>query len=94
MSLKAPIMTRMANTKLTNAMRLLVELERCPQSSWKLAKCLDISRPTVVRLVAEVRELGCDVMAVPVGNADWSYHLGSWGVFDPVGVKLFLGDKK
>lgn len=82
----------MPNPKLLTAMRLLSALDHAPQSSWELAKTLGVSRPTVMRLVAELRELGCLIEAVQAGP-DWAFHVDGWGVFDRDRVKLFLGDR-
>lgn len=83
-------MHAMTNPKLDKAMRLLVAIEREPQSSHDLAGTLQTSRPTVVRLVEDLRELGCHIEAVREGKADWAYHLHDWGVFAPARVRKYL----
>lgn len=83
-------MHAMANAKLDKALRLLVAIERAPQNSHDLAVTLDTSRPTVVRLVEDLRELGCNIEAVREGKTDWSYHLHDWGVFAPARVRRYL----
>ncbi len=76
----------MSNAKLDKSLRLLVAIEREPQSSYALAEVLDVSRPTVVRLVEDLRELGCKIESVRDGS-DWAYHLHDWGVFSPSRVR-------
>lgn len=80
-------MQAMTNPKLDKALRLLVAIEREPQSSYALAGTLETSRATVVRLVDNLRELGCRIEAVREGKGDWSYHLHDWGVFAPARVR-------
>ncbi len=80
----------MTSPKLDKAMRLLVAIERNPQSSHDLAATLKVSRPTAVRLVEELRDLGCNIEAIREGKADWSYHLHDWGVFSPARVRKYL----
>lgn len=84
----------MTSPKLDKAMRLLVAIERNPQSSHELASTLGISRPTVVRLVEDLRDLGCNIEAVREGKADWSYNLHDWGVFAPGRVRKYLRDQR
>jgi biotin operon repressor len=88
-----PIMQLMANPKLDKAMRLLVAIERQPQSSHVLAGTLQTSRPTVIRLVEDLRELGCNIEAMREGKSDWAYHLHDWGVFEPARVRAYLKDQ-
>lgn len=83
-------MQPMISPKLDKALRLLVALDRLPQSSHDLAARLDTSRPTVVRLVEELRGLGCRIEAVREGRADWAYHLHDWGIFEPARVRGLL----
>jgi predicted transcriptional regulator len=71
---------------------VLVAIERNPQSSYELAGTLKTSRPTVVRLVEDLRELGCNIEAVREGKTDWAYHLHDWGVFAPARVRTYLKD--
>lgn len=85
-------MHAMTSPKLEKALRLLVAIERNPQSSHELATTLTTSRPTVVRLVEDLRELGCNIEAVLEGKADWAYHLHDWGVFAPGRVRNYLKD--
>ena len=80
-------MRGMTNPRIEKAMRLLVAIEQAPQSSHELAVSLATSRPTVVRLVEELRELGCRIEAVREGKSDWAYHLHDWGVFAPARVR-------
>ena len=84
------MMRAMTSPKLDKALRLLVAIERKPQSSHELAVTLNVSRPTAVRLVEELRDLGCNIEAVREGKADWSYHLHDWGVFAPARVRQYL----
>lgn len=86
------MITTMTIPKLDKAMRLLVAMERDPRSSVDLATATEISRPHVVRLVASLRELGCNIEAVraPTGKGDFSYHLQDWGVFDPARVRRYV----
>ncbi|MBL8386999.1 MAG: HTH domain-containing protein [Hydrogenophaga sp.] len=83
----------MANPKLEKSLRLLVAIERNPQSSVALAETLGVSRPTVVRLVEELRELGCQIVAVRDGM-EWFYELHDWGVFAPARVRKLLTSKE
>lgn len=83
-------MQAMTSPKLEKAMRLLVAIDRNPQSSHELAESLSISRPTIVRLVEDLRELGCDIEAVREGKAEWTYNLRDWGVFAPARVRSYL----
>ncbi len=77
----------MANRKFDNALRLLAALDRLPQSGPQLTAVLGVSLPTVARMVADLREMGCQIEAERVGHSDWSYHLRDWGVFDAVRVR-------
>jgi biotin operon repressor len=83
-------MHAMTSPKLDKAMRLLVAIEREPQSSVQLAGTLSVGRTTVVRLVDELRGLGCRIEAVREGKGDWSYHLHDWGVFEPPRVRKYV----
>jgi hypothetical protein len=78
--------------KLDKALRLLVALDRTPQSSVQLADTTGISRPHVVRLVASLRDMGCKIEAVraPTGKGDFSYYLTDWGLFDPGKVRRYV----
>lgn len=87
----------MANRKFDNSLRLLAALDRLPQSGPQLAAVLGVSLPTVARMVAELREMGCQIDAVREGHSDWSYHLRDWGVFEPSRVRLYcnaLGERE
>lgn len=83
-------MHAMTSPKLDKAMRLLVAIERTPQDSHALAGVLNVSRPTAVRLVEELRALGCGIEAVREGQSDWAYHLHDWGVFAPARVRRWV----
>lgn len=83
----------MANPKLEKSLRLLVAIEHDPRSSVALAETLGVSRPTVVRLVEELRELGCKIESVRDGM-EWSYHLHDWGVFAPARVRRLVKELK
>ncbi|MCO5110022.1 MAG: HTH domain-containing protein [Burkholderiaceae bacterium] len=72
------------------SLRLLVALDRRPQSSHELAARLATSRPTVVRLVEDLRGMGCQIEAVREGRADWAYHLRDWGVFNAERVRRYV----
>lgn len=78
------------NPKMDKSLRLLAALDRRPQSSHELASSLATSRPTVVRLVEDLRGMGCQIEAVREGRADWAYHLRDWGVFAPARVRRHL----
>ena len=80
-------MQSMTNPKLDKALRLLVAIEREPQSSYALADTLETSRAPVIRLVANLRELGCGIEAEREGKGDWAYHLRDWGMFAPARVR-------
>lgn len=80
------------NPKLMNALKALVALHSTPQSSIELAKTLGVSRPTAMRLVVELRGFGCQIEAVRSTSGAF-FELVDWGVFDPVRVKKFLGEK-
>lgn len=86
-------MQSMTNPKLDKALRLLVAIEREPQSSYALAGTLETSRATVVRLVENLRELGCGIEAVREGKGDWAYYLSDWGVFRPERVRQWANDQ-
>lgn len=75
------------NPKMDKSLRLLAALDRRPKSSHELASSLATSRPTVVRLVEDLRGMGCQIEAVREGRADWAYHLRDWGVFAPARVR-------
>lgn len=79
----------MANPKLEKSLRLLVAIERNPQSCQELTETLGASRATVQRLVEELRELGCNIESVRDGM-EWSYHLHDWGVFAPARVRRLV----
>ncbi|MES1977294.1 MAG: HTH domain-containing protein [Pseudomonadota bacterium] len=81
----------MANPKLDKAMQLLVALERNPMSSHQLAATTGFGRATVVRLVTDLRELGCKIESQR--GAAGEYELKGWGVFDSAAVKRYLKGK-
>lgn len=83
----------MANRKFDNTLRLLAALDRLPQSGPALAALLGVSLPTVARLVAELREMGCRIDAVREGHSDWSYHLRDWGVFNAERVRRYVSEE-
>lgn len=81
----------MSNPKMVKALLLLASIDRKPQSSPELARALVVSRPTVVRLVEDLRDLGCVIESVRDGM-DWAYHLKDWGVFDRARVRQLVND--
>jgi DNA-binding IclR family transcriptional regulator len=84
----------MALLRMDVALRLLVAIERLPQNSHDLAGTLDVSRPTVVRLVEALRSMGCGIEAVRDEQLLWAYHLQSWGVFDAAKVRRMVAAKR
>lgn len=86
-----PMMHAMANPKLDKALRALVVIDKGAVSSVSLAAALGVSRPTAVRLVENLRELGCTIAADRDGWDYW-YRLDDWGVFSPGRVKKYLKD--
>lgn len=72
----------MAALNLALALRVLVALADRPRSSYELAQALGVSRATVVRVVAQLRGLGCGIEAVPCGQRDWAYFVQDWGIFN------------
>lgn len=80
-------MPGMSFPKMDKALRLLVELERRPASSYALADVTGASRATVMRLIDDLRELGCRIEAVRDEAGDWAYYLSDWGVFRPERVR-------
>ena len=83
-------MQSMPSPILDKLLRLLTALEKAPQSSHALARTLGVSRTTAVRLVEDLRELGCHIEAVREGSTDWAYHLHDWGVFAPARVRRYV----
>jgi len=81
----------MSNPKMVKALLLLASIDRNPQSSIELARSLLVSRPTVVRLVEDLRGLGCVIESVREGM-DWAYHLKDWGVFDGARVRKMVDE--
>lgn len=73
-------MHAMANPKLDKALRALVVIDRGSVSSVSLAAAVGVSRPTAVRLVESLRELGCTIASEREGHDYW-YRLDDWGVF-------------
>lgn len=86
-------MIRMMLPKLDKALRLMVELERRPASSYALARQLGTSRATVMRLIDSLRELGCQVDAERDEAGEWAYYLSDWGVFRPERVRQWAKDQ-
>lgn len=83
----------MTNPKLDKALRALVVIDRAAVSSFDLAQALDVSRPTAVRLVESLRELGCTIASERAGHDYW-YRLDDWGVFSPGRVRKYVKDLK
>lgn len=77
--------------KLDKALHLLVAMEETPMSSVRLAEKTGHGRATIVRLVTELRSLGCKIDAERDG-ADFSYYLRDWGVFDRARVRRYVKD--
>lgn len=86
-------MPAMMLPKLDKALRLMVELERRPASSFALARQLGTSRATVMRLIDSLRELGCRVDAERDEAGEWAYYLSDWGVFRPERVRQWAKDQ-
>ena len=84
------MITQMTIPKMDKAMRLLVLLERQPMSGVQLAKVAGLGRATVVRLVTDLRELGCKVDSERTEGRDFAYTLRDWGVFDSARVKRYV----
>ena len=84
------VLPAMAALNLPLALRLLVALADRPQSSYELADALRVGRATVVRLVAQLRALGCVIEAVPCGQRDWAYFVTGWGLFVPGKVRAWV----
>jgi len=87
------MMARMMLPKLDKALRLMVELERQPASSFELARRMGIGRATVMRLIESLRELGCQVDAERDEAGEWAYYLSDWGVFKPERVRQWAKDQ-
>lgn len=79
----------MTNPKLDKSLRALVVIDRGTVSSVDLAQALAVSRPTAVRLVEGLRELGCTIASEREGHDYW-YRLADWGVFSPARVKAYV----
>lgn len=82
------MITCMTIPKMDKAMRLLVALDRTPMSSVQLAAVTGYGRATVVRLVAELRDLGCSIESQR--GAGGEYELRDWGVFDSARVRRYV----
>ena len=67
----------MTNPKLDKSLRALVVIDRGTVSSVDLANALNVSRPTAVRLVESLRELGCTIASEREGHDYW-YRLADW----------------
>lgn len=87
------MIARMTIPKLDKAMRLLVAIADAPTSSVHLAQRTGYGRATVVRLVAELRELGCKIDAERDGS-DFSYYLRDWGVFDRKRLRSYVEERQ
>lgn len=85
------MMRAMTNAKLDKALRALVVIDRAAVSSVELAQAVGVSRPTAVRLVESLRELGCTIASERAGHDYW-YRLDDWGVFSPGRVKKYVKD--
>lgn len=83
-------MRGMTIPKLDRALRLLVTLEREPMSGVQLAAVTGMGRATVVRLVTDLRALGCTIESERTEGREFAYTLTDWGVFDPARVKRHL----
>ena len=79
----------MTNPKLDKSLRALVVIDRGTVSSVDLANALNVSRPTAVRLVESLRELGCTIASERDGHDYW-YRLADWGVFSPARVRTYV----
>ncbi len=77
--------------KLDKALHLLVAIADAPTSSVHLAQRTGYGRATVVRLVTDLRALGCKIDAERDGS-DFSYYLRDWGVFDRARVRRYVKD--
>lgn len=86
------MITTMTIPKFDKALRLLVAIDRAPQSSVDLAESTGISRPHVVRLVASLREMGCKIESVQssTGKGEFAYYLRDWGMFDAARVRKYV----
>ena len=83
------MMRTMTNPRLDKALRALVVIDRATVSSVALAQAVGVSRPTAVRLVESLRELGCTIASEREGHDYW-YRLDDWGVFSPGRVKKYV----
>jgi biotin operon repressor len=83
------MMQGMTNPKLDKALRALVVIDRAAVSSVSLAQAVGVSRPTAVRLVENLRELGCTITSERDGWDYW-YRLEDWGVFSPLRVRAYV----
>lgn len=86
------MITYMTIPKMDKAMRLLVAMERAPMSSVQLADATGYGRATVVRLVTELRSLGCKIESQR--GAGGEYALRDWGVFDSARVRRYVKGQK
>lgn len=78
--------------KMDKAMQLLVAMEKAPKSSVELAAATGYGRATVVRLVTELRSLGCKIETQR--GAGGEYVLQDWGVFDAARVRRHVKGRK
>lgn len=86
------MMPAMSTPKLKKMLVLLCEIEAEPRSKMELSKDMGLGTATVARLVQDLRGLGCRISTTEPGRNS-RYVLSSWGVFDPLSVKTFLGVK-
>lgn len=79
----------MQNPKLDKLLQALVAIDRAALSSYELAQALGTGRTTAIRLVEQLRELGCTITSQREGHDYW-YTLTDWGVFSPQRVKMYV----
>lgn len=79
--------------KLKNMLQILCELEKQPRSSVELARDMGLGEITIRRMVRDLRELGCEVVASG-GSHHSRYVLSGWGVFDPDKVRGWVNQNK
>lgn len=86
------MITCMTIPKMDKAMQLLVAMDGSPMSSVQLAAATGYGRATVVRLVTELRGLGCKIATQR--GAGGEYILQDWGVFDAARVRRHVKGSK
>lgn len=74
--------------KLKNMLQMLCELEKQPRSNIELARDMGLGEVTIRRMVRDLRELGCDVVASGASHHS-RYVLVGWGLFDPDKVRCW-----